>query len=239
MIEVIVGMLISSLVLAAAYSLWRTHQVEGMRLSKKIEVRNGLTLAAKRLQRSVTMAGIGLSGAANLAKEDAVGSDTLTIFSNPEEKSAVLISAADRHVPVIQVDAPAKFLRSGYVALVGNGNAEFRRVISIEGPTLHLESAFANDYPIAGTRAMPAMRERYYSDQDSARFLRETSAGTFLVASHIKNFQVSFSDMNGRTTILTPMVRTVRFSLTGIYPAKQGALSSMIISSTAIPRNLL
>jgi hypothetical protein len=239
LVEAIVGMLIASLVLAGGYTIWRTHETEGMRISRKIDLRNKLTLASKRLQRSVTLAGLGLSGAANLVKDDAVGSDTLTIFANPEEAKAALLADADHSTPAIRVDAQNLFPAGGYVALVGGGHAELRRVVSVSGGTLNLDSAFANDYPAAGTLAFPAQRERYYSDQDSARLIHEVRGARQVVASNVKNFQVSFADMRGNSTDAPAQVRTVRFSFTGIFPAREGAANSMVFSSTAIPRNTL
>jgi len=239
LVETIVGMVIGTLVLAAAYSLWRTHQVEGMRLSKKIELRNKLTLASKRLQRSVTLAGLGLSGAPNLGKQDAEGSDTLIIYTNPTEAKAGLAADADHHIAAIQVDATAPFAAGSYVALVGGGHAELRRIVSISGSSLALDSALANDYTMAGTLAFPASRERYYSQQDSTRFVHETSDIAHVIATDVKNFQVSFADKLGRSTDIPSQVRTVRFSLTGIFPAREGAINSIILSSTAIPRNTL
>lgn len=237
LIEAVVGLLISSLVLAAALALWNTHQTEGTRLAKKIELRNRLTLASKRLQRSVTLAGIGLDGAASLAKADAVPSDTLTLYTNPEERSTLLSADADHHVAAIQVDDPSLFAAGGYVALVGGGHAELRRVEGIQGPILTLDSPFANDYAVAVARVMPAWRERFYSDRQHPRFLRETAQGVQEVASDVKNFQVAFLDRHGESTEDAGKVRSVRFSLTGVFPARKGAIDNIEFSSTAIPRN--
>jgi len=239
LIETIVSMVIGGLIMAAGYALWRTHQVEGMRLSKKIELRNKLTLSSKQLQRAVTLAGLGLSGAANLAKQDAVGSDTLIVYTNPNETKAGLLLAADHHIAAIQVDAPTAFANAGFVALAGGGHAELRRITGVNGSTLSLDSAFANDYAMAGTFAMPARRERFYSEQDSAKLIHETPAGRLILATDVKNFQVSFADRQGKSTEISAQIRTVRFSLTGIFPAREGALNSIILSSTAIPRNTL
>jgi hypothetical protein len=191
------------------------------------------------LQRSVTLAGFGLSGAANLLKDDAVGSDTLTIFTNPDEAKSALAADVDHHTPAIRIVAPNLFAAGGYVALVGGGHAEIRRIASASGGTLGLDSAFANDYPAAGTLAYPARRERYYSEQDSVRFIHETPGSRQIVARDVKNFQVSFADSRGNPTDAPSQVRTVRFSLTGIFPAREGAANSMVFSSTAIPRNTL
>lgn len=239
LVEAMVGMVIGGLILAASYALWRTHQVEGMRLSKKIELRNKLTLASKRLDRSVTLAGLGLGGAASLSKNDAVGSDTLVIYTNPTEIKAHLAAASDHHVAAIQVDAPSSFAAGGYVAISGGGHAELRRVTALQGSTLNLDSAFANDYAVAGTVVMPAQRERFYSRQDSACFMQEVPGATRTVATHVKNFQVSFADQAGKSTEIPTQIRTVRYSLTGFFPAREGAIDNINLSSTAIPRNTL
>ena len=239
LIEALVGMVVGTIVLAGAYSIWLTHQEESYRLSKKIELRNKLTLSSKRLQRSVTLAGLGLAGAANLGKYDAIGSDTLIVFTNPREESSVLSADIDHHQALLTVDAPALFAEGGYVAISGAGHAELRRISAVSGNTLHLDSAFVNDYPRAVCKAFPAERERYYTDRDSLHFIHENSEGAHVVATDVRNFQVSFSDRTGKPTETVARIRSVLFSLTGVYPAKAGALSTLIYSSTAIPRNTL
>lgn len=239
LIEVIIGMVVGSLVLAGAYSIWLAHQTEGMRLSKKIELRNKLTLASKRIQNSITMAGIGLSGSATLAKQDAVGSDTLLVYANPSEAFAALAAASSHHDPVVHVATPGIFAAAEYIGISGGGHAELRRIVQASGSALHLDSAFANDYAVAGTLVFPAQREVYYSDQDSAQFIRETADGAYVVATDVKDFQVSFADRHGETTEIPGRIRTVRYSLTGVFPAREGAMDRMVFSSTAIPRNAL
>ena len=239
LVEAMVGMLIGAIVMAAAYSLWLTHQEEGYRLGKKIDVRNQLTLASKRLQRSITLAGLGLGGAANMLKSDAMGSDTLILYFNSQEVRGTLSANAQHTDPVIQVDNPAPFDAAQYVAISYAGHGEIRRVVSVSGSTIHLDTAFAVDYPMAGSLVYPAAREVFFSEQDSTRFIRVVGGERQIMAKSVKNFQVSFRDKNGAATEIAAEVRTVQFSLTGIYPAKEGALNSMVLSSTAIPRNML
>lgn len=239
LVEVIIGMVVGSMVMAGAYSIWLTHQTEGNKLSKKIELRNKLTLASKKIQKSVTLAGIGLAGSANLSKQDAVGSDTLIVFANTQERKSGLASATDHHTPVIQVASPGIFEGAEYIGIAGGGHAELRRVVQVSGTGLQLDTAFTNDYPVAGTLVFPAERERFYTDQDSSQFIREASDGAYVVATDVKNFQISFADKHGESTEIPGRIRTVRYSLTGVFPAKAGAISTMIFSSTAIPRNTL
>jgi prepilin-type N-terminal cleavage/methylation domain-containing protein len=239
LVEAMVGMVIAGMILAACYSVWRTHAVQSAGISKKIDLRNKLTLSSKRLQRSVTLAGFGLSGAANLTKIDAVGSDTLTLYSNPNELKAHPTSAVDHQYASVSVDAPALFSAGGFLAISGGGHAELRRISSVSGSAIGLESPFVYDYSLAETLVFPVQRERFYSDQDSTRFISETAAGRHIVATDVKNFQVSFADKQGVSTEVASQIRTVRFSLTGVFPARDGAINSLLFSSTAIPRNML
>ncbi len=235
-----VGLVVSSIVLAGAFTLWNTHQQEGFRISKKISVRNEMTLSSKRIQRSVTLAGLGLNGAATLAKDDAVGSDTLIIYTNKREThSALMTDFIHGGAPAIHVTDPSVFTGSSYVAVKTGANGEIRRIINASGAILMLDSPFNLDHPAATSTIYPATRERYYSDQETKSLMHEGSDGTIVVAKDVTNFQVSFRNKHGGATEIANEVRTVLFSFTGIYPAREGALNSIVFSSTAIPRNSL
>jgi prepilin-type N-terminal cleavage/methylation domain-containing protein len=240
LVELLVGMVVSALVLAGAFSLWHTHQTEDYRLGKKIDLRNGMTLSSKRIQRSVTMAGFGLQGSANLAKEDAVGSDTLILYSNPSEaKSSLTYDVTHSGGAAIQVDNPGAFATATYIAVKTGTSAEMRMIVFRSGSSLYLNSAFTNDHPRATSTAYPATRERYYTDQALSQLMRDGQGTASVVARNVKNFQVSFKNKHGESTEIPAEVRTVQFSFTGIFPAPEGALNSIVFSSTAIPRNTL
>jgi prepilin-type N-terminal cleavage/methylation domain-containing protein len=239
LLESLVAMVVGAIVLAGAYGLWSTHNEESYLIGKKIDTQNDLTLAAKRLQRAVTLAGLGLGGAVNIDMEDAAGSDTLTLYRNPSEQRTTLTGDVPNASTTIQVDNPAPFIEAGYVAIALNGIGEVRKIAGVYGSSIELVSAFASTYPVAGTMVYPAARERYFSDQDSSVFVREENGQEFEVATSVKDFQVTFMDGEGAETANLAEVRSIRFSMTGTYPAKEGALNSMVLSSTAIPRNML
>ena len=92
LVELMVGLVAGGLVMAGAYSLWSTHNREGYRLEKKIELRNQISLSSLKIQRSITLAGLGLHGSANLEKQDYVGSDSLIIYNNPSEAATGITS---------------------------------------------------------------------------------------------------------------------------------------------------
>jgi prepilin-type N-terminal cleavage/methylation domain-containing protein len=239
MIELMVGLVVSSIVLAGAYALWNTQQEQGSRLAQKISIRNELTLSSKRIQRSVTLAGIGLGGAANLAKEDAVGSDTLIIYSNPSESRSGLAADYDHGSPFLLVTDGSVFANEYFVAIKSSSSGEIRRIVHRSGSVIQLESPFLVDYKADSAMAFPAKRERYYSNQQAKALMRENTDGSMVVARDVTNFQVSFRNKRGESTEKASEVRTVLFSVTGVFKAREGALNSIVYSSTAIPRNAL
>lgn len=240
LIEMLVGMVISSIVLSGVYTLWLTNQEEGYRLGKKIELRNQMTLSSKRIQRSITLAGFGLGRAANLGKEDAVGSDTLKIFTNATEaKSLLLADITSGGPPYILVQTPSMFAGAAYVAVSSGSQGEIRAIVHQNGSTLQLDSPFSQAFSRTASMAFPATRERYYTDQDSNFLVREYNGGNMKVGRDVRNFQVSFRDSRGVSTDIASEIRTVQFSFTGVFPAREGALNSIVFSSTAIPRNTL
>jgi hypothetical protein len=230
---------ISSIVLAGAFMLWNTHQQEGMQLAQKISIRNEMTLSSKRIQRSVTLAGFGLDGAANLSKDDAVGSDTLIIYSNSREKRSALASDYVHGYPVLQVADGSAFQGSYYVAIKSGSSREIRRIARRTGSILELDSPLKLDYKVDSAMAYPASRERYYSDQGAKVLMRENTDGSMVLAKDVTNFQVSFRDKHGESTENGSEVRTVLYSFTGVYKAREGALNSIVFSSSAIARNAL
>jgi hypothetical protein len=235
-----VGMVVSTIVLAGAYRLWKTHEEQGHQLTQKINIRNEMTLSSKRIQRSVTLAGLGLGGAANLAKEDAVGSDTLVIYTNPNEDRSVLVSDYI-HVgsAVVHVAEPSKFSGARYLAIKSATSGEIRKIVGMNSSIVMLESPFQFDYPAATSAVFPATRERFYSNQEAKALMREAKDGSIIVAKNVTNFQVSFRNKHGESTEIVNEVRTVVFSFTGVFDAREGALNSIVFSSTAIPRNTL
>jgi prepilin-type N-terminal cleavage/methylation domain-containing protein len=239
LIEIMVGMIAGSIVLAGAYGLMNIHGRQSYRIEKKIGLREELTLSAKRIQRAVTMAGLGLNGTATLTKEDALGSDTLVIFMNRAETESPLSADSDPSAPLLQVLEPSLFAHAAYVAVVSEGGGEIRMITGQSGSTLHLDSAFSLPHPAASSVAYPASRDRYYSDQDSSWLILEEDGEARIIADNLRNFQVSFRDKRGGSASLSSEIRTVQFSYTGIYPAEAGALHSVPFSSTAIPRNAL
>lgn len=239
LLEMLVGLVVGAIVTAGAYSIWKTNHEEGFRLEKKIELRNQMTLSSKKLQRAVTLAGIGLNGAANLEKIDDVGSDTLIIYTNARETGSALLFDIAAGATYVKVAEPSLFSQAGFIA-VGNGSAgEIRAISAHSGSVLHVASPFDMAYSSGSARAYPAAQERYFTDQENNLLIREMNGSRRTIGKGLCNFQASFRNNRGEATSIPGEVRTVQYSFTGIFPAREGALNSLVFSSTAIPRNTL
>ena len=241
LIELLVGLVVSSIVLGGAFSLWKTHEVEGFRLKKKIELRNVMTLSSKRIQRSVTLAGIGLGSADNkLARSAATGSDTLLIYTNVNGTNTALMSNITPGGGVIvQVADPSLFQTVSYLAVSNAKRGEIRRIVRINGSSIEVDAAFTYTLNTDSALVYPCVLERYYTDQANNALMYETNGDARVVAQDVKDFQVDFRDNTGAATNVSGQVSSVVFSFTGIYPAEAGAQNSIVFSSTAIPRNSL
>lgn len=239
LIEALVGLVVGSLALAGAFRLWQTNQEESFRIRKKAELRDKMALSSKHIQRSITLAGMGMSRAPTLLKEDAVGSDTLIIYTNEGERRSGLLSNLYVGQYAVLVDDPSLFSGARFLAVSDGARGEVRPIARVVGGAVVLALPLASAYDRATASALPARREKYFTDQDGSRLIRSVDGTSRVLASDIRNFQVSFRDRTGGTTDDAGQVRTVHFSFTGIFPARPGALNSIVFTSTAIPRNVL
>lgn len=239
LVEALVGTMIGSLAVAGAFRLWKTHSQEGYRLQKKAELRDHMALSSKHIQRSITLAGLGLGRVPTLVREDAVGSDTLFVYTNEAERKAGLLSNLYTGQYAIYVDNASAFAGALYMAVTDGTRGEVKPIDRVQGNVVVLRKPLESPYNRIGTTALPAKREKYYSDQDSLRLMRVVDGQSSVLAEDVRNFQVSFRDRSGAATDDPRAVRSVHFSFTGTFPAKEGALNSVLFTSTAIPRNIL
>jgi prepilin-type N-terminal cleavage/methylation domain-containing protein len=239
LIEALVGLVVGALVLAGGFRLWKANHEETWRLRKKTELRDRMTLSSKRIQRSITLAGLGMAKAPTLIKSDAVGSDTLVIFLNAGEQRSALLSDLYAGQLAVYVGSPQVFQGNPFLAVSDGDRGEVKPIERISGNVVILSRPLESAYSRAQATALPARRERYYTDQGGNRLLCDLDGATRVLGEDMRNFQVSFRDRQGASTEDPKAVRAVQFSYTGIFPAREGMLNSILFTSTAIPRNLL
>lgn len=239
LIEALIGLVIGAITLAGAFRLWKTNHEEGWRLKKKTELRDRMTLSSKHIQRSITLAGLGMAKAPTLVKSDAVGSDTLIIYTNAGEQRCELLSNLYAGQYAIYVGNVGIFQGIGFLAVSDGTRGEVKPIDRITGNVVVLSRPLESAYSRATTTAIPAKGERYFTDQEGNRLLHSVNGHTRVLGEDMSNFQVSFRDKHGTSTEDPKAVRAVHFSFSGRFPAREGMLNSVLFTSTAIPRNLL
>lgn len=238
-VEALVGFVIGGVVLAGAFRVWKTSQEEGYRLQKKNALRDRMALASKQIQRSITLAGTGMGKAPNLLRFDAVGSDTLVIYTNEGESRTRLTSNLSVGQYAVFVQDGSLFQDARYLALADTARGEVKPIDRIQGSIVILAKPLERPYDRNLTDVIPARREKYYSDQETKTLIRKVDGADRILGEDIHNFQVSFRDSKGAATNDPGQARSVWYSYTGTFPAREGALNSLLFTSTAIPRNVL
>lgn len=239
LIEVLVGSVVAAIALAGAFKLWKTNTEESHRMQKKAELRDRMAISSKQLQRSITLAGLGLQRAPTIAKSDAVGSDTLFIYTNPQETRTGVVSDLVNGQYAIHVANGSIFQGARYMVVSDGTRGEVKPIERAQGYVIVLAGPLGADYPMASVTVQPAIREKYYTDQAENRLIRVVDGSSKVLGTDIRNFQVSFKDRSGASTEDATQARSVQFSFTGVFPAREGAVSSILFTSTAIPRNVL
>jgi Tfp pilus assembly protein PilW len=238
-VELLVGAVIGAITLAGAFRLWKSNQEESFRLQKKTELRDKMALSSKHLQRAITLAGYGLRKSPGMAKMDEVGSDTLVVYTNGEEIRSGFLSNLYVGQYAIYVENGAAFANVRYMAISDTAKGEVKPIDRVQGNVVVLARPLEAAYNRLDSWALPARREKFYTDQDSLRLIRVVDGTPRVIAEDVRNFQISFKDDSGNSTEVLNQVRAVQFSFTGVFPAREGAINSEVFTSTAIPRNLL
>jgi Tfp pilus assembly protein PilE len=239
LIEALVGAVVAAIALAGAFRVWKTNTEESHRLQKKAELRDRMAIASKQLQKSITLAGLGLQRAPTMAKADAVGSDTLVIYTNPREVRSGVLSNLVQGQFAIHVSNGSIFQGAGYMVISDGTRGEVRPIDRSQGYVIVLSTPLGSDYLMSSVTVQPAIRERFYTDQEENRLMRTVDGTSRVLAPDVRNFQVSFKDRTGASTEDATLARSVQFSFSGVFPAREGALNSVNFTSTAIPRNVL
>lgn len=238
-LEIIVGAALSVLVLGGLYRLWGTNQAEGDKLQRKIDMRNQIALSHKKLNESITLAGYGMQRAVGIAKEDAVNSDTLFIYTNENQQETTLSWAVHGNQRHITVTNGNLFANASHIAVSNGVDGEVRKISYREGSTLIIARSFDHSWAIAGTKVIPAIQEKFYTDLETKTLIRKVGNTPTVIGRNLSNFQVSFRNKNGLSTENYEEIRFIHYAITGHYPAREGALSTMVIANTTIPRNIL
>lgn len=242
-LEVMVGAVVAGMALAGLYKLFVSNNFESLKLSRKIDARNQLTLTTKKLDWAVTRAGIGLEGVPAMHRTNAIGTDTFYVYMNEAMTRTGLTSDYSTAHSTLSVQNGDAFSNAKFVAIVGpeGGEVAQRSPQSLGASSvLMLTGPLTRNYSAATARVYPATRYKFYTDQRSDQLVMVTDYSPLAIGSQVRNFQISFKNSLGASTENALDTKSVTFSLTGMFaPVHEGAIANIVYSNTAIPRNLL
>lgn len=244
LIEMLVAMVVGSMLITGLFKLWSTNQRETNRIQNKGDFKNRATLATTALNRSITMAGFGISKMDVISHSVGDSTDTLILYSNPQERRTTLRDTAQIHASEILVFTDSGFVIGGMIGITDSLQQEYNRVTSIYGDstsgyTLGLAGEVRHKFTPGIPDVYPVQRETFYIDSDTHELIHIEDERRKILAGGMSEFRVVLMDGSGNATIESSKIRVLSFSLTGSYKAPTGIPSLMRFSSTVIPRNIL
>lgn len=244
LVEMLVALVASAILVSALFKLWTHNKRTSDYLATKGDFRDRSALATAQLNRSVTMAGFGISRMEVLRRGHGQDTDTLTVFANSTERRTTLIDSAMAGSTTIKVFKDSGFSVGCFVGITDSLKHEYARVGAISGDSVNgfeltLTDGLANTYAAGVPDIYPVQRERFYVDARDSSLVRYVDDRRLVVARGIYEFRVQFLDHGGAPVNRHRDIRVVSFSLTGTYKAPAGAPGTMSFTSTVIPRNIL
>jgi prepilin-type N-terminal cleavage/methylation domain-containing protein len=244
LIEMLITLVIGSILVSAVFRLWQQNRRASELISSKGDFRDRATLATTQLNRSITMAGFGMTRMDVLRKGSGTHTDTLVVYSNDSERRTTLMDTARSGQTVLRVFKDSGFAASTFLGITDSLNHEYRRVAriagnAVDGFEIHLTSALSHTYLPGVPDIYPVQRERFFADVAEKSLVRYVDDRRIILAGGVTEFRVQLLTRSGAPASLHRDIRVVTFSLTGQYKAPQGMPSSMSFSSTVIPRNIL
>jgi prepilin-type N-terminal cleavage/methylation domain-containing protein len=244
LVEMLVALVIGSMVITAVFRIWRANQSESTRIGIKSDFRDRATLATTSLNRAITMAGFGMSKMNVIQKGSGSSTDTLTLFSNPQERRTTLRDTARLGSNEILIFTDSGFVVGGMLGITDSLQQEYAKIIDIHGDTasgfrITLAGQLEHTYKPGVPDVYPVEKERFFIQGSSQTLFRIVGDRNIALAKGITEFRVDLRDASGNPTNISKNMRVVSFQFTGTYKAPQGTPNQMRFSSTVIPRNIL
>lgn len=244
LVEVTVSLIIGALLLTALYRMWTANHDAAERIGNKADFRNRATLATTQLNRSITMAGYGMTKMDVLFRARAQSTDTLIVYSNPLELQTTLRDTAFEGSDRLVVFKDTGFAVGSRIAITDSLRQEFAIVSAISGDsaqgyTLTLSEPIANTFVPGVPDIYPVAREQFFLNPSTHALIRKVDDRNTVLADGITDFRVDLKDASGNDAASYRTIRVVAFALTGTYKAPEGSFNTMRFSSTVIPRNIL
>lgn len=244
LVELLVGVVLGAMLMTAVWRLWSVNQSETNRIQDKSDFRDKATLATTRLNRSITMAGFGITKMDVIQRRSGSLTDTLTIYSNEDELRTTLRDSAKTSGSYLIVFKDTGFVEGGMLGITDSIHQEYATIAGITGDTangfrISLSSGLQHTYLPGVPDIYPVQMEVIYIDGSSSSLVRRVGQNSQVLSGGITDFRVDMRDASGNIATYYRNIRVITFSMMGTYKAPSGTPNQMRFSSTVIPRNLL
>lgn len=245
LVEMLVSMVIGGMLITSLFKLWNNNRLETDRIQSKSDFRDRATLATTALNRSITMAGFGLTKIDVIRSATGSLSDTLTLFSNAAERHTTLRDSAAYHASELCVFNDTGFTVGSLLGITDSLNQQIVKVVSISGDSstgflIRIEPGLESPFAAGVPDIFPVQKEVFYVDRgEDTSLVKHLNGRRTVLARGITEFRVDLRDANGAIATQCRNIRVVTFSLAGSYRPVAGTVDLMRFSSTVIPRNLL
>lgn len=242
--EMLISMVIGAMLVTSLFKLWNTNRQQTDRIMNKSDFRDRATLATTAVNRALTMAGFGLSKIDVIDVKTSHATDTLTVYSNAEERRTTLRDTAFYGGTRIIVFKDSGFTVGTLIGITDSLRQEYVRLEDITGDSASgfrftVSPALRNRYLPGVPDIFPVQRDRIYIDGRDSSLVRMADDRRMVLARGISEFRVDLRDGAGAPATVCKNIRVITFSIAGSYKAPSGTPNLMRFSSTVIPRNLL
>lgn len=244
LIEMMIAVVVSSLLVTSLFKLWDHNKKTTDMIANKGDFRDRATLATTQVNKSITMAGFGITRMNVIRRSTGSLTDTLIVYSNLTERRTTLIDSAAAGATVLKVFKDSGFTAGCFLGITDSLKHEYARVDAIEGNEtdgflLRLSGGLGNGYLPGVPDVYPVRKEKIFADPVNKTLVRMVDDRRQTLGEGINQFRVQLLDHFGNAASAHKDIRVVTFSLTGSFKAPAGTSSMMSFSSTVIPRNIL
>jgi prepilin-type N-terminal cleavage/methylation domain-containing protein len=242
--EMLVSVVIGAMLVTSLFKLWNTNRLQTDLIMTKSDFRDRATLATTAVNRALTMAGFGLSKIDVIELGSSQATDTLTVYSNAEERRTTIRDTAHYGAAEIIVFKDSGFVAGALIGITDSLQQEYVRVVGITGDSgsgfrFTVSPSLRHRYLPGVPDVFPVQRDRIYIDGDDSALVRMADGRRMVLAQGISEFRVDLRDAAGAPATLCKNIRVITFSIAGSYKASAGTPNLMRFSSTVIPRNIL
>ena len=244
LVEMLVAVVTGAFLVATAFRMLTANQKTADLIAEKGDLRDQATLATTQVNRTLTMAGFGITRMDVIFRSAGTLTDTVIVWSNPSERRTTLIDSAPAGTTVLRVFKDSGFTAGCFLGITDSLKHEYKRVSSVSGDSangyrLYLSAGLGQSFAAGVPDIYPVQKERIFAEPQQKTLVRYVDDRRQTLGGGITAFRAQLLNVNGTQAAAHRDIRVITFSLTGTFKAPAGATGNMSFSSTVIPRNIL